>query len=289
MSESLEVFAARYAAEDDAALLALARRYDSLIETAQTALRAEFARRGLEVPLVEGSEESYGSRRLVTVARYRDLSEAIVARSLLESAGLWVSLRDENLVRLDWQISNFIGGLRLEVEAENVDAARDLLAQPVPEGIGYADGAVFEQPHCPVCGSVEITFEGASRGAALTSMYMLGLPLPTGWETWRCEVCEARWEDPDDPGGELAFLREGVDAAFELVAPPAAAAGVGPGGGDGGAGLAADAGVAAVVEFEAPGSGARRRRLRPGAWSSRRGWRPSSSFCRWGWCGLRFF
>jgi hypothetical protein len=50
---------------------------------------------------------------LTTIRRCRDLSEAIVARSLLESSGIDVNLCDENLVRLDWQVSNFIGGIRL--------------------------------------------------------------------------------------------------------------------------------------------------------------------------------
>lgn len=52
---------------------------------------------------------------LTTIRRFRDLSEAIVARSLLESGGIEAYLCDENLVRLDWQISNFIGGIRLQV------------------------------------------------------------------------------------------------------------------------------------------------------------------------------
>src|ERR1035441_4925449 len=51
-------------------------------------------------------------------------------------------------------------------------------------------------------------------------------------------------------GESLYLLGEGVDAAFELLAAPAAAAQVGAGFGDGGAGLAADAGVSAGVELE---------------------------------------
>ena len=187
--------AGRYAAMSEGELLGVARGYEGLTEAAQGALRAEFARRGLEAPLVE--DEAAGGR-LVTIARYRDLSEGIVARSLLESAGIAAELRDENLIRLDWQISNFIGGLRLQVESGEAEAAREILAQPVPEEFYFGALGEYEQPRCPRCGSVEITFEGASRGAALLSLYVAGVPLPGGRETWRCAGCGAKWEEDSE-------------------------------------------------------------------------------------------
>ena len=189
-------FAARYAEFSEPELLKFARGYDSLTDRAQAALRSEFARRGLEAPLVE-EEEFPAQRNLVTIRRYRDLSEAIVARSMLESAGIGVYLRDENLVRLDWQVSNFIGGIRLQVDAADEQNALELLSQPVQDPIPYSAADEFPQPHCPACGSTEITFEGASRGAALASLYVLSLPLPFGRETWLCGKCGARWEDPN--------------------------------------------------------------------------------------------
>jgi hypothetical protein len=191
-------FAERYAALDEAGLLSVAHDYDSLTEPAQASLRAEFARRGMQAPLVdETADDQPQSRKLVTLRRYRDLSEAIVARGMLESAGITVYLQDENLVRLDWQVSNFIGGIRLQVEESDATAGMELLDQPVPESIPFAGWGEFEQPTCPRCGSVEITFEGASRGAAVAGLWMVGLPLPQGTETWRCESCGARWEDSD--------------------------------------------------------------------------------------------
>jgi len=186
----------RYRSLDEQGLLAVARGYDTLTDEAQSALREEFARRGMEAPLVEDADE-FESRKLVTVRRYRDLSEAIVARGMLESAGIAVELRDENLVRLDWQVSNFIGGIRLQVDEADANAGLELLEQPVPETIPFAGWGQFEQPKCPQCGSVEITFEGAERGAALTGLWVIGLPLPTGRETWVCANCGARWEGGD--------------------------------------------------------------------------------------------
>lgn len=196
MDPEPENLPASYAAMGELELMGLARSYDELSDAAQGALRTEFARRGLEPPLIE-EDGVLEQRDLVTIRRYRDLSEAIVARSLLESAEIPVFLRDENLVRLDWQVSNFIGGIRLQVDAENEKAAVELLNQPVPATMELSDGEEFVQPVCPRCGSAEITFEGAGRGAAVVALYALSLPLPAGPETWSCSACGARWRDAE--------------------------------------------------------------------------------------------
>jgi hypothetical protein len=135
---------------------------------------------------------------MVTIKRYRDLSEAIVVRSLLESAGIAVVLCDENLVRLDWQISNLIGGIRLQVNSEDEQEAREIIDSPVPDAIDY-EGEVgpYPQPLCPRCGSTNLSFQGASRKAALVSLYILSVPLPLGPRTWICGSCDNRWEEVD--------------------------------------------------------------------------------------------
>jgi hypothetical protein len=198
MNLDSEDFAQGYRKMLNGELLKLAQSYDHLTDAAQSALRAEFARRNLQPPILEETAHPPEHRSLVTVARYRDLSEAIVVRTMLESAGIYVFLRDENLVRLDWQVSNFIGGIRLQVEAADEARALDLLSQSVPEMIPFEEGEDFFQPQCPKCGSIDITFEGSSRGAALASVTMLAVPLPLGRETWICNTCDARWEDTED-------------------------------------------------------------------------------------------
>jgi hypothetical protein len=144
-------------------------------------------------------EEAEGqSGEFATVRRYRDLSEAIVAKSLLESAGIPAWIRDENVARLEWQYSNLLGGLRLQVRADQESAAEAVLAQPIPETIAFSEQEKFEQPKCPTCGSMDITYEGASRGAALVSVTALSLPLPRGVTSWTCHACGARWHDSAD-------------------------------------------------------------------------------------------
>lgn len=132
MSNAPEDFAQRYAAMSESELMELARGYDSLVEPAQAALRAEFARRNLEPPVIEEPVE-VTSRNLVTVASYRDLPNADLARAALESAGIPAWIQDDNLVRMDWFYSNAIGGMRLQVDVADAEAAREILDQPPPE------------------------------------------------------------------------------------------------------------------------------------------------------------
>jgi hypothetical protein len=190
-------FTEEYGRMGEAELLTLASSYDALIGPAQDALRAEFARRGMEPPLIEEADV-LESRALVTVRRYRDLSEAMVARTVVESAGIYCFLRDENLVRLDWQVSNFIGGLSLQVQPEDAGEAMELLDQPAPESIAFDGREDYEQPHCPRCGSTDISFEGSNRKAAIASVFLIGVPLPLGGTSWSCQTCGCRWADEAD-------------------------------------------------------------------------------------------
>jgi hypothetical protein len=202
MNPSPEELAHNYAQMSESELMDLARSYNSLTDVAQTALRAEFAKRNLDPPTVaELDDPGASGPNFITIRRYRDLSEAIVARSLLQSAGIAAYLRDENLVRLEWQISNFIGGIRLQVERADEAAAVEVLSQPIPDTVPFDEHAEFAQPLCPRCDSTDITFQGSSREVALASLILLSVPLPLGRKTWLCNACGARWtdDDRDDP------------------------------------------------------------------------------------------
>jgi hypothetical protein len=200
MTPSPGDLAAQYAQMSETELMELARSYDGLLEVAQAALRAEFARRGLEPPLVEEPEE-WELRSLVTVRRYRDLAEAYAGRSLLESAGIQAWIADEHLVRMDWFYSNLVGGMRLQVEERDEADAREILEQGAPEMITYDEEEVYVQPTCPKCGSAEVSLgSGTERGRSFLALYVLSIPVPSREATWHCEACGARWEDAG--GGE---------------------------------------------------------------------------------------
>ena len=195
MIPSPEDLAAQYAQMSETELLELARSYDGLLEIAQEALRAEFARRGLDPPLVEEPDEPE-FRRLVRVQRYRDLTEAFVGRSLLESAGIPAWIADEHLVRMNWFLSNMVGGRRLQVDERDEAAAREILEQGVPGTITYGPEEVYVQPTCPNCGSAEITLgDGTESGRSLVALYLLAIPVSPREAAWHCEACGAQWAD----------------------------------------------------------------------------------------------
>lgn len=172
-------------------LLHLAASYDSLVEPAQEALRGEFARRGMEAPLVQetGGWDEVTGQELVTVRRYLDLASAIVPKSLLESTGIFCVLQDENYLRLNWGASIALGGIRLQVRPEDVRAAEEVLNQPMPESIDYESKKNYIQPHCPRCGSINV---------AVPSLLEVSLSEPPNVESWRCHACGFSWVDDVD-------------------------------------------------------------------------------------------
>jgi hypothetical protein len=118
---------AYYAQLPEEELIQLGSEYLSLTESAQAAIRAEFDRRSLPAPeLVEPEDHEF--QGLVTVGRYLDQAHASVAKSVLESAGIPASLRDENTARIDWGTSIALGGIRLQVRPEDEASAKELLS-----------------------------------------------------------------------------------------------------------------------------------------------------------------
>ena len=178
-----------YASMTDGELQRLARSAESLTELAWDALEDEMDRRHLEFPDDECSDDPRTEprqemevRELVTIRQFRDLPEALLAKGSLESAGIECFLADDNLVRLDWFISNFIGGIKLNVRAADAANAQNLLDEPILEGLYVQGVGLYEQPRCPNCQSLDVNFQ-VQRPA------------------WRCHACDAEWEDDGTEGG----------------------------------------------------------------------------------------
>jgi hypothetical protein len=189
--------AANYAAMSDGELQRLARNAESLTELAWEALEDEMDCRNLKYP--EGpAPEQMELRELKTIRQFRDLPEALLAKGCLESAGIECFLGDENLVRLDWFISNFIGGIKLNVKVADAENARHILDEPILEGLYVHGVGWYEQPRCPKCQSLDVNFKELDRPIAYMSAF-LRIPLPVHRRAWRCHSCEAEWDDDGPP------------------------------------------------------------------------------------------
>ncbi len=119
-----------YAAKTDEELEALIDREDSLTTVARQTLHEELERREIDVAPSEATsiaEEEPKFQKLVIIRQFRDLPEALLAKGFIESAGIECFLADENIVRMDWFISNFVGGIKLQVKAEDVSSALEVL------------------------------------------------------------------------------------------------------------------------------------------------------------------
>jgi hypothetical protein len=191
--------AATYARMTDGELQSLASNPEALTDAAWEALEDEFDYRHLKLP-EPPAVGRMDLQTLVTIRQFRDLPEALLAKGSLESAGIECFLRDDNLVRLDWFISNFIGGIKLCVRPEDVSTAQALLDEPILEGLYVQGVGLYEQPRCPNCQSMDVTFRELDRPIAYLSAF-LRVPIPIQRKAWRCRSCDAEWEDdapPDD-------------------------------------------------------------------------------------------
>jgi len=61
------------------------------------------------------------------------LPEALLAKSVLDSAGIECFLGDDNLIRMDWLWSNLLGGIKLRVRQEDALEASRLLEGDAPQ------------------------------------------------------------------------------------------------------------------------------------------------------------
>ena len=123
-----------YAAMTDGELRELARETASLTDEARTALASEMERREIAAEEPDDAEDLSEAilpeaeyRDLLTIRQYRDLPQALLAKSVLESAGIECFLGDDNLIRMDWLWSNLLGGIKLRVRQEDALVASRLL------------------------------------------------------------------------------------------------------------------------------------------------------------------
>jgi len=144
----------------------------------------------LELPVSGGTGDAH---EVVTIRKFRDLPEALLAKGSLESSGIECALADDNMVRMDWFYSNAIGGIKLLVNADDAESAEQLLSQPIPEHLDVSDVGVFEQPKCRQCGSLDINFRELQSSAYLSMA--LSVPIPFHRRAWRCHSCDVEWED----------------------------------------------------------------------------------------------
>ncbi|MGP8253589.1 MAG: hypothetical protein ACLQHF_16290 [Terracidiphilus sp.] len=99
--------------------------------------------------------------------------QAYQIKEVLRRAGIesWIQSRERGLVYT-----------RVLVAADELDRARDLIANPIPQDIideSRETVPEYEPPRCPSCGAEDPVLESAEPVNA-----------------WKCEICGREWTDP---------------------------------------------------------------------------------------------
>ncbi len=202
-----------YRDKADEELLELADDFGNLTETAQQVLRDELRQRGLPLtpanpinagmkgedrrpvfgawsraiaeqngePEAEGEENGdeqsieYTWKTLLCTCDSRE--EAWQISEVLKRAGIesWIEAPARNALDL--------AGPRVVVAADELEEARAIAAQPIPQEIidqSRVRVEDFVPPACPKCGAPDPLLQSVD---------------PTN--TWMCEICGAEWSEPD--------------------------------------------------------------------------------------------
>ena len=123
---------------------------------------------------------------LTTVQVFGDVSEAEIARSLLEHHGIFAFLPDKGVASTAWFLTNAVGGVRLQVPGSDLDDARQLLG--IRDDF-LAEGSV---ENCPQCGSGDV-FRRSSLIAGLAGLVMVSIPILLRRSGRYCRQCRHKW------------------------------------------------------------------------------------------------
>ena len=153
---------------------------------------------------------------LVTLCSYRDPIDAELAKSHLESAGIPTVILDRHLVAIQWLYSNAIGGVKVAVDQDDLESARQVLSEDRCTdllSISESQSPPADGDVCPVCNSSAIRPSRLQRVAAAGSL-ATGVPLVMWRRRWICGSCGHSWR-PRTSGRSV--LSEETLRAEELV------------------------------------------------------------------------
>jgi Zn finger protein HypA/HybF involved in hydrogenase expression len=127
---------------------------------------------------------------MITVATFSKPEEAHLLRMRLEAGGVTAFVQDEYMVQMDWLYSNAIGGVRIQIAEEDVEAAKEILND---EPIQDSDPNMAK---CPKCGSTDSAPDELARRLAFLSLMLLKFPFLFLKSRWKCNSCHHVWNEP---------------------------------------------------------------------------------------------
>ena len=139
------------------------------------------------------TESEYQNLRFIVLRRFRDMPDAFLFGSILDSS-IECYLADENTIRMDWFWSNLLGRIKLCVRKMDAETASSLLEQGIPEKFDVDGVGEYQQPRCPMCQSLETSFQGLNEAVDYTRA-LIGGPRPLHRSLWECDACGYQWAE----------------------------------------------------------------------------------------------
>ena len=132
----------------------------------------------------------------VTVAAYTTAIEARIISGRLEFEGIATAVVYEYHVSANWLVSVALGGVGVQVRAEDLNQATQVLNRINTED--YAAALELEFPSsetgsCPRCGAQSLVLQSWPLKLALVVMFLVYLPLPYTQYLMRCRQCTHQW------------------------------------------------------------------------------------------------
>jgi hypothetical protein len=130
----------------------------------------------------------------VLLRRYIFSSDALIGKSILDSANIECVLSDENTIRMDWAYSNLIGGVKLGARENEAAEALALLDQKVPEKFEVEGQVEFTQPRCAKCQSHDVAQRELFKLPTFLATFLLSIPIAIHRRDWICHNCGHTWK-----------------------------------------------------------------------------------------------
>lgn len=134
--------------------------------------------------------------QLITIKTFTYPHEAYVIRGKLESEGIRTFLKDEMTVQVHNFYSNAVGGVKLQVFAEDAGKALHILdsVKEIPQEIAVLSKKELENTtSCPFCHSGNISRMKKANWLTLIPYLVVGFILPVYRSSYICFECGKRW------------------------------------------------------------------------------------------------
>jgi hypothetical protein len=121
---------------------------------------------------------------MITVATFDRLEEADLLKCRLEGHDISAFIPDASTVQMNFFYAKPIGGVRVQVEEEDVEAANELLQE------ADADAGSFTELTCPSCGSRQFVLNGCPNRSLFHHACSCSWDSSRMWLSYRLqEIC----------------------------------------------------------------------------------------------------